>query len=390
MTERTIHIYSAQSVTITRAGGGATSQSNIIGNALNGDAFSWENPSDLEITVPGAGEAIALSFDDADGYLTDDPFSGSTVSDQLLTQPVTIDGVTYTPNEETVRWQTPPPVNVENEYEVTLFDDSGTAYRMVGVSITQGYTTTVVGITFEGAQPPPGTVLHYIQGVSSYGGSGMSTPITEAVPCFLAGTLIGTPFGPRPVETLAPGALVDTLDRGPMPLRWSGQSDACGLGPLAPVAIPQGALGNRRALLVSPNHRLFLRSILAELHFGHHEVLVPAKALIGLAGIARRPMPRARYVHLLLDSHEMLFSEGIASESLFTGAMAMGALDVQARAALHRACPGLDTRPMVLNRPALSRSETRLLLAAHDTRGSRPETARAAPFRIRGPRPIAA
>lgn len=385
MTERTIHIYSAQSVTITRADGGATNHSNVIGHALNGDAFSWEAPGDLKITVPGPGTTVALSFEDADGYLTDDPFTSSSVSDQFLTQPVTIDGTTYTPSAETVRWQSPPPVNVENEYEVTLYDDDGTAYRMVGVSITQGYTTTVVGVTFEGPQPPPGTVLHYIQGVSTYSGTGTSMPIVDAVPCFLAGTLIDTPLGPRPVETLAPGALVDTLDHGPMPVRWSGQSDVFASGSLAPVAIPQGALGNRRRLLISPNHRVFLRSILADLHFGHHEVLVPAKALVGIAGITRLPMPRARYVHLLLESHEMLFSEGIASESLFPGEMAMEALDAEARAALRSAHPDLDNRPMVLNRPALSLSEARLLLADHRARGSLPDTARAAPGHGSGP-----
>ena len=75
--------------------------------------------------------------------LTDDPFSGFSVVDQFLTQPVTIDA-------ETIRWKTPSPVNVENEYEVTLFDDAGTAYRMVGVSIAQGHSTKMVGVNSQG------------------------------------------------------------------------------------------------------------------------------------------------------------------------------------------------------------------------------------------------
>lgn len=376
MAERTIHIYSTQSVTITRAGGGATTQSDILGSALNGNAFSWENPFDLEITLPAANQAIALSFDDNDGVLSDDPFSGSTVTDQRLTQPVTINGTTYTPNPETIRWQTPAPVNVENEFEVTLYDDDGTPFRMVGMSITQGYTTTVVGITFDGTPPPPGTTLHYIQGVSGYSGTGQSAAIPEDVPCFLAGTLIETPRGPRPVETLARGMLVETRDHGPMPLRWTGGSDVCGLGRLAPVHIPQGALGNRRGLLLSPNHRVLLLSALAELFFGHHEVLIPAKALIGLAGISYRRTRRARYVHLLLHTHDMLFSEGIASESLFTGPAALETLGLPARAGLQAACPEMIHQPMRLNRPALSHGEARLLLGAHLARNSLPGTAR--------------
>jgi hypothetical protein len=164
MAERTIYVFSKSNVTITRdLGGGPPVQGDLIGNALNGNAFSWENPSNLSITF--SGPLVGITFDDADGVLTDDPFSGSTVVDQRLTNAMTIIVVTYTPNKETTRWKNPAPVNVENEYEVTLFDGAGTAYRMVGVSITQGYVTTVVGVTFDGAPPPPGTTLRYIQGV---------------------------------------------------------------------------------------------------------------------------------------------------------------------------------------------------------------------------------
>ena len=366
--ERTLHIFAKSAVTITRdIGGGPPVQGDVLGNALNGNAFSWENPSDLSLTF--SGSPTAITFEDADGMLSDDPFSGSTVVDQRLTEDVTIDGVTYSASAETVRWQNPPPVNVENEYEVTLFDDAGTAYRMVGVSITEGYSTSVVGVMFDGPSPPPGTTLHYIQGVSTYGGSGQSVAIPEEVVCFLAGTRIETPDGAVAVETLAPGHHVRTLDRGPQPVRWIGRSSVCGLGRLAPVCISAGALGNDRDLFLSPNHRVLVRSSTAELWYGQPEVLVPAKALVDGVRIRTVPILRADYLHIVLDDHQMVFSEGIATETLFTGTMTQDILDAEAAEQLRMQAPRVRETIQVLSRMALTVREARHLLRS-DARNS--------------------
>ncbi|MEB8387106.1 Hint domain-containing protein [Rhodobacteraceae bacterium KMM 6894] len=359
MSERTIYIFAKDDVTITRDSNGQQVQDDVIARALNGDAFSWERPSDLSLTF--SGSKVALTFDDSDGILSDDPFSGSTVIDQQLTQPVTINGVTYSPSAETTRWENPPPVNVENEYEVTLFDGAGNAYRMVGVSITEGYATSVVGVMFDGAQPPPGTTLHYIQGVSSYGGTGETVPISDGVICFLPGTQIDTAAGPCAIEDLHPGDPVLTLDHGPQPVRWIGRSMVCGLGHMAPIRIRAGALGNRRDLLVSPNHRVLLRAPEVDLCFGHREVLVPAKALIDGGAVQRVPMPSVAYMHLMLDAHELIFSEGIATETLFAGAMAQGVLGPQAMADLRAHCPDIEATMQKLTRPSISVREGRLL-----------------------------
>ena len=359
MTERTIHIFAKTAVTITRVNGSATNQGDVIGNALNGDAFSWENPHNLALTF--GTPTTAITFDDVDGVLSDDPFSGSNVIDQRLTQPVTVNGVTYSPSAETVRWKYPAPVNVENEYEVTLYDSAGTAYRMVGVSITQGYNTTVVGTMFDGATPPPGTMLYYKQGVSSYSGSGQTVTIPNTVPCFLAGTRIETPAGPRAIETLAEGDLVLTLDKAPAPIRWIGRSRVDGRGDLAPIRIAAGALGNKRDLYVSPNHRILLRSSAAELYLGSHEVLVAAKFQVNGGSVCPVPMPEADYLHLLLDGHEMVFSEGIVSESLFTGATALRSLSAEAQAELRAIFPQVDFSRQRLNRRSLTRAEAKLV-----------------------------
>lgn len=360
MSERTIHIFARQDVTITRDLDGRSPSGDVINNALNGNAFSWEKPSNLSLTF--SGSKVAVTFDDADGLLTDDPFSGSNVIDQRLTRPVTINGVTYAPSPETVRWKPNPPVNVENEYEVTLFDGHGTAYRMVGVSITTGYSTTVVGVMFDGPEPPPGTTLHYIQGVSSYGGTGQSVTIPDAVPCFLTGTAIETPGGPRAVQDLAVGGQILTLDGGAQIIRWIGRSAVCGLGALAPVRIGADVLGNRRDLFLSPNHRILVRSSEAELCFGHSEVLIPAKSMVDGCSVRPVPMPRADYLHLMLDGHDLVFSEGIATESLFPGIVTSGILGAGALADMRASVPGAGDLPQRLCRPGLSMIEARYLV----------------------------
>jgi hypothetical protein len=219
----------------------------------------------------------------------------------------------------------------------------------------------VVGVTFDGAAPPPGTTLHYIRGVSKYGGSGQSVTIPDEVVCFLAGTLIETPDGPRAVQDLTAGMSVLTLDHGAQPIRWIGRSTVCGLGRLAPIRIGAGVLGNRRDLLLSPNHRVLLRSTMAELCFGAHQVLVPAKALVDGVAVRQESMLRAEYLHLMLDGHQMVFSEGIATETLFTGSMTQDILDDDARAELRAIFPDLDTSTQQLSHMGLTMSEARYL-----------------------------
>jgi hypothetical protein len=133
--------------------------------------------------------------------------------------------------------------------------------------------------------------------------------------CFTPGTLIRVPGGEVAIETLAPGDLVETLDHGPQVLRWIGRTTVDGSGDFAPVRIAAGALGNGRALRVSPQHRMLIRGWRAELCVGAPEVLVAARHLVGMAGIRVTPAARIDYVHLLFDRHEIIFAEGAPSES---------------------------------------------------------------------------
>ncbi len=141
----------------------------------------------------------------------------------------------------------------------------------------------------------------------------------KSLPCFVAGTLIRTPEGERPVESLRPGDLVETHDDGPQPLRWIGSRKVPARGKFAPIHIKAGTFGNHRKLMVSPQHRVLVRDVLAELLFGEREVLVAAKDLVNDRTVRQVEGGTVEYVHLLFDSHQIVFSEGLATESFLPG-----------------------------------------------------------------------
>lgn len=158
--------------------------------------------------------------------------------------------------------------------------------------------------------------------------------------CFGRDTMIQTPDGDVAVQDLAIGDLVTTLDHGPKALRWIGRRRLSAarllLAPhLRPVRIPAGALGDqlpRKPLIVSPQHRILLRSPIVRRMFDTSEVLVAAKHLVGFAGIDHIvPADGVEYFHLLFDDHQVVFSDGAPSESLFTGPEAMRALSPEQR-----------------------------------------------------------
>ncbi|KIN65896.1 2,3,4,5-tetrahydropyridine-2-carboxylate N-succinyltransferase [Sulfitobacter noctilucae] len=139
------------------------------------------------------------------------------------------------------------------------------------------------------------------------------------VPCFVAGTLIATPGGECPAEMLHPGDLVLTQDDGPQPLRWIGTRQVAATGDFAPIHIRANTFGTHRDLLVSPLHRVLIRDNLAELLFGEAEVLVAARDLVNDRSVRRRPGGEVTYVHLLFDRHQVVFSEGLETESFLPG-----------------------------------------------------------------------
>lgn len=347
MPEHSLQLYSVSGIPVTRtADGTSLAGNNPIVNAVNGDAFSWQTPSNVAMTF-GSPDA-SVTFDDADSILDSLQPSGDLVVDQALAQPATIGGTTYQPSPNSYLWQDPPAVYVRSEYSVTLFDGADNEYLMVGVSIVRGYQISVVGVLFPDGAPPPGTTLFYRQGGSSFD---PDPELALSVLCFVAGSQILTADGEVAVEDLRPGMLVITQDAGPQPVRWVGRRllDAIDLqvAPhLRPVRIRRGALGDgalpRRDLLVSPQHRILVRSQIAQRIFGAPEVLAAAGQLLAVDGIETvTDAASVTYVHFVLDRHHIVFAEGAPTESLYPGPEALKSVGRAARQELLALFPEL-------------------------------------------------
>ncbi|MGZ8242459.1 Hint domain-containing protein [Methylomagnum sp.] len=133
------------------------------------------------------------------------------------------------------------------------------------------------------------------------------------VVCFLEGTRVLTRDGYAPIESLTPGDELLTLGGAWLPLCWLGRLESCqgrlGYKPSdLPIRIARDAFGVGlpvRDLLVSPDHAVFFR---------HH--LIPAKCLVNGTTVRRESrMERLVYYHALLDSHAVIFSEALPTES---------------------------------------------------------------------------
>lgn len=169
------------------------------------------------------------------------------------------------------------------------------------------------------AKPIQSLTLDSLYG-DRYSGMTGSRERFDYVACFAAGTRIATVFGDLPVEQLRIGDAILTRDHGAQPVRWIGSARGRADGAWTPVRIEAGALGNglpRRPLLLSQQHRVLVRSAIAGRMTGDPEVLVAAKRLLGLPGIAlATDRDEVTYLHVLLDRHEILFAEGAPAESL--------------------------------------------------------------------------
>lgn len=134
---------------------------------------------------------------------------------------------------------------------------------------------------------------------------------------FSRGTSITLASGAqRAVEDLAPGDRVLTRDGGPQPIRRIGHHVARATGSFAPVLIRTGALGNSADLLVSPDHRLFVYQRRDRLGTGRAELLVRARHLVDGRTVLRTEGGFVEYFHMLFDTHEIVYAEGIAAESM--------------------------------------------------------------------------
>ena len=156
------------------------------------------------------------------------------------------------------------------------------------------------------------------------------------IPCFLAGTMILTPDGERPVEDIAAGDLVLDEDGVAHPAVWVGSRTlhlptVPGAARHLPIRIPAGTFGAGRPhtdLFLSPQHRIALDGAAVELFSGEGRGLAAVCHIIGDRVRVDRRRTRIAYHHILCARHVLLVANGLPCESMLIGPMMLELAEV--------------------------------------------------------------
>jgi hypothetical protein len=204
------------------------------------------------------------------------------------------------------------------------------------------------------------------------------TQTNTGVVCYGAKTRIETIDGLVEIDRLQPGDLVKTGGNGHHPIRWIRgrtifHAELQAHPNLVPVRIKAGAMGKglpKRDLIISQHHRMIVSSDLSSAETGSKEIFIAAKDLIGVPGIEIAiDLTEITYWHFICDQHQVVFAEGAASESLYTGPEALKMLGAEARAEIYQIFPELrDAPPHYAPKPArpiLTQAESKSLIFQH-------------------------
>lgn len=153
---------------------------------------------------------------------------------------------------------------------------------------------------------------------------------------FTSGMRLATNLGWRPVEAITVGDHVLTFDHGMQPVVavtrgvFFAAGDVCP-DHARPIEVPAGALGNETAMLLLPEASVMIESDVAEELFGDPFTLVPARALVGWRGIARRAMPRpVEIITLHCAADQVVYADGgalVLCPTAVPGVATLDALD---------------------------------------------------------------
>jgi hypothetical protein len=234
-----------------------------------------------------------------------------------------------------------------------------------GFIVTDGhhsYTVTIIPVPDTGARllmlvgdlPPADQDLWVVRTAIDRTHSGAGARTAGGVICFTPDTRLATPDGPRMIRDLRPGDRIDTRDNGPQEVLWCGHRRMTGarlytMPHLRPIRFKAGALGIGRPdedLLVSPQHRMLLKGPAAQALFNTPEVLVAAEDLVNdLTIVVDHALREVTYVHILLERHNVIWANGLESESFHPSNTALDTVDPAQLGALLEILPDAAANP---------------------------------------------
>ena len=226
----------------------------------------------------------------------------------------------------------------------------------------QSFTVTIIPVPDTGTKllmvvgdlPPCDQDLWVVRTSFDRTHSGAGARVAGGVICFTPQTRLLTPDGERQINSLRSGDLVLTRDNGPQAILWTGHRRMSGarlyaMPHLRPIRFRAGALGIARPdedLLVSPQHRMLIKGAAASALFNTPEVLIAAEDLINDSTILiDHTLREVTYVHVLLAQHNVVWANGLETESFHPSNTALDTVEDSQRAGLLAILPDVAENP---------------------------------------------
>ncbi len=245
----------------------------------------------------------------------------------------------------------------------------------------QTYPITLISVPDTGALllmvlgelPPPDQDMWVVRTAIDRSQTALGARTAGGVICFTPDTLIATALGPKRIQTLQQGDRVLTRDNGAQEILWTGHRRMTGarlhaMPHLRPIRFRQNAMGLDRPdldLLVSPQHRILVQGPAAQALFNTPEVLVAAECLVNDQSIiVDYAVREVTYIHVLLGQHNVIWANGLETESFHPSNAALDAIEAGQRERLLHLFPMIDQNPDAYGdyaRRNLSASEAAIL-----------------------------
>lgn len=244
-------------------------------------------------------------------------------------------------------------------------DDLAVDLPEQGFIVTDGhhsFSVTIIAVPDTGAQllmlvgelPPVDQDLWVVRTSIDRTHSGAGARVAGGVICFTPDTRLATPDGVRQIRQLRPGDRVLTRDNGPQEVLWTGHRRMSGarlyaMPHLRPIRFKVNAMGLYRPdedLLVSPQHRMLVTGPQAQALFNTAEVLVAAEDLINDVTITvDHALREVTYVHVLFERHNVVWANGLETESFHPSNTALDTVDPAQREGLLHLLPDIEANP---------------------------------------------
>ncbi|MBL4749129.1 MAG: Hint domain-containing protein [Amylibacter sp.] len=339
------------SVNVTISTPGSPFYNAFGGGAIWGSNISTPQTSTLTFDTPVKNVTFEIYDLDANGTAWSDS--------------VTINAIDKDGNPVSISFSDLEAYHIQTGNTVSATGNSGTSIDTSGAP--DSITVTIPG-------PLTQIQVMYDNGptATSSGAFGWGATTFDVV-CFTKDVLITTPSGDRLVQGLAVGDLVLTRDHGLQAIRWIGHKSLTGArlyaSPnLRPVTIKKDTYGAgipAQDLSVSPQHRILIKNSDTVLMFNQSEVLAPAKGLVNDTDIfVNDTVTSVEYYHIMFDHHEVIYSNGMPTESFQPSDRSLLAFDQDIRNELFTLFPELKENAHAANTPArhsLNVQETRLI-----------------------------